>query len=328
MFINVCYLLAHHRCFYVGLSETRKEEARLNMPFTKSLFLAALLVSSSSFAIDDGDNGGGSKLRSGRGSVDRDLQETCYGTCVPPSNDLGWPCQQANGVCSQFMGNGACSPNTAECGSNCINTLWGKKRDAGCPPNKPVCSRSPTEQPGLNIYGTKCRVCIDNKPDPAQKDAGCTKAKPSCVDNKCVPAPPPNLCGSLLSNPDVTFTVIVNDRDTYTATGQPGSDPFSLVIDDGVDTRFDPSFTDTSIELGFSTDFPTNTWFFSNTIVSFLIPSCQSLPSSVTLTETVADSTLSSSDLTAAVDAAGVTVTLEFNSFFMNGEMIQIDMVY
>lgn len=145
----------------------------------------------------------------------------------------------------------------------------------------------------------------------------------------------------LLFNASTAWATLIGDEVTMTLAGELGSngqgagsftglagiDLISSTISGNFATVITPVFTDTSIELGFSTQFLTNFWGFtppSSITFSGLDWGGLGSISSASLFETVVDADLTGSDLT--VNATSVSIDLS-DVLLRNGDIVRIDIV-
>lgn len=123
---------------------------------------------------------------------------------------------------------------------------------------------------------------------------------------------------------EITFSTVYFGS-TTNQTGTVGTDVFAAIISNNANTRFDPVFTDTSIELGFSTAFPTGAWAFTSASVTFsgLDWDGAGILTGVSLFETVSDSDFTPAD----VSFTSTSVTVNLNDVLLrNGETIRLDL--
>ncbi len=113
---------------------------------------------------------------------------------------------------------------------------------------------------------------------------------------------------------------------TISVTGIAGVDPLAIVVSSSANTRFDPVFGESFIEIGFSTEFFSNAWFFREEVLVFsgLDWGESGFVIGATMIETVSDTGLIASDLIFTANS----VTLDLNGVGLrNGETVRIDLV-
>ncbi len=125
---------------------------------------------------------------------------------------------------------------------------------------------------------------------------------------------------------NVTVSYSDSEPTNISVSGIAGTDDFAILVFPGWNTRFDPTFGVSSIEIGFSTEFPNGAWaFFNVTNLSFsgLDWGGTGIISNVTLDETVADPDLTPAD----VSFTDTTISLDLGGgiILRNGETVTLN---
>ena len=134
----------------------------------------------------------------------------------------------------------------------------------------------------------------------------------------------PGTAKATLIGDEVTVTYL--GVGSSTVTGIAGVDPLRIVVDSRTNTRFDPVFGDSFIEIGYSTRFPFGISFSGDQSLVFsgLDWGGSGFVTGATMTETVADASLIASNLTFTANS----VTLDLSDIVLiNGETVRIDLV-